>query len=101
MAWKVFLIGLGVGMGLALGDTPEPDKNPDEKPKVIDLDFTGDDVTWISASRIAADRGAPGRWLYWTLGAGAVAAGGIGWYLIRDGREPAAIRNEQIFTDER
>ena len=76
-------------MGLALGDAPKPDKPPRAKPKVIDLDFTEDsedDEDWTPAPKSDA-AGPRRRWLYWTLGAGAVAAGGVGWYLFQD--EPA------------
>jgi hypothetical protein len=101
MAWKTSLIALGVGMGLALGDAPKPAKPPRAKPKIIDLDFTQDDEDWTAAPKSAEDNASPGRWIYWTLGAGVVAAGGVGWYLYQDQQEPTVTRNEQIFTDER
>lgn len=101
MVRKTVLAALCLGLGLAHGDALKADPPSRPKPKVIDLDFTGDDETWTSDAKISPDRDAPGRWLYWTLGAGAVAAGGLGWYVFRDEREPAIIRNEQIFTDAR
>ena len=100
MVCRTSLIAWAVGMGLAFGDAPKPDKPLRAKPKVIDLDFTDDDEAWTPAPKRTA-AASPRRWLYWTLGAGAVAAGGAGWYLLHGEREPAATRNELIFTDER
>ena len=95
------MIAWGVGMGLAFGDAPKPASPPRAKPKVIDLDFTDDDEEWTPAPGRMSASTSRGRWLYWTLGAGAAAAGGIGWYLFREEREPTVTRNERIFTDER
>jgi hypothetical protein len=101
MASKTFFIAFCVGMGLALGDVPEQSMPPGAKPKVIDLDFTGDDETWTAASNGAERRKTPGPWIYWTIGAGVAAAGGVGWYLFQDRQEATVTRNEQVFTDER
>lgn len=101
MASKNFLIAVCLGMGLAAGDHPKQGKPPRAKPAVIDLDFTGEDEAWTAAPRSAEGRKSTGRWLYWTLGAGAAAAGGVGWYLFQDRQEPTVTRNELVFTDER
>jgi hypothetical protein len=108
MIWKTAWAAFGVGMGLVFGDAPKPDKSPHAKPKVIDLDFSEDNGDWMGPPMERDGHAAPHgghaashRWLYWTLGAGAAAAGGVGWYLFRDAKEPAAARNEQVFTDER
>lgn len=94
-------MALCVGMGTALGDDPKPDKPPRAKPKVIDLDFTNDGEIWTAAPGRRDKRESDSRWIYWTVGAGLAAVGGVGWYLFQDQRDPSVTRNEQIFTDER
>jgi hypothetical protein len=101
MASKTFFIAFCVGMGLALGDAPKPNKPPRAKSKVIDLDFTEDGENWAAAPKSPDNRESGNRWIYWTLGAGVVAAGGVGWYIFQDQKEPTVTRDEQIFTDER
>lgn len=103
MVWKSSWIALGVGMGLALGDAPRPPAPQPAKPKIIDLDFTGDDEDRAAGPGSAPDSESPRRWIGWTLGAGAAAAvaGGIGWYLFQERQEPETVRNESVFTDER
>lgn len=101
MASKTFFIAYCVGICLALGDAPKPNMPPRAESKVIDLDFTDDGENWAAESESGHDRKSDGRWIYWTLGAGVVAAGGVGWYIFQDQREPKVTRNEQVFTDER
>lgn len=100
MASKTFFIAFCVGMGLALGDVPKPNKTTRAKPKVIDLDFTDDGEKWASAPK-TYERESNSGWIYWTVGAGLAAAGGVGWYLFQDRQDPTVTRNEQVFTDER
>ena len=101
MASKTFFIAYCLGMGLALGNAPKPDKPPHVKSKVIDLDFTDDGENWDAAPGSGHGRESDRRWIYWPLGAGVVAAGGVGWYIFQDQRDPTVTRNEQVFTDER
>ncbi len=104
MVWKTSLIAWAVGMVMAFGEAPKPDNAPRAKPKVIDLDFSvddEDDEDWTPGAKSAAGRTSKGRWIYWTLGAGAAAAGGLGWYIFREEQQPEIIRNERVFTDER
>jgi hypothetical protein len=44
---------------------------------------------------------ASNRWIYWTMGATAVAAGGLGWFWYHGTGEAKVTRSEQVFTDER
>ena len=101
MASKTFFIAFCVGMGPALGDVPKPNKPPRAKPKVIDLDFTNDGEIWAAAPKRLDKQESDSRWIYWSVGAGLVAAGGVGWYLFQERQDPTVTRNEQIFTDER
>lgn len=101
MVRKTALAALCVGMSFAFGDAPKPGAPQRAKPKVIDLDFTENDEDRTDSPKSREGHDSRGRWLYWTLGAGVVAAGGVGWYFYQDEREPQATRNEQIFTDAR
>jgi hypothetical protein len=105
MRTKAFLIVFGLCAGIAVGDAGKPaPRQARPKPKVIDLDFTDDDDDEAPAARQAAHvkSSSPARpWIYWTLGATAVAAGGVGWYLYDQKKAPVVTRSEQVFTDER
>lgn len=85
--------------------------------KVVDLDFTDDFPVRSPPPRKPRGTGVkvarplppapvvralpPSRaWMFWTLGLGAVAAGGAAVYLHMDAaKTPAPIRNDQVFTD--
>jgi hypothetical protein len=101
MVSKTYFIALCAGLGLALGDAPKPNKPQRAKPMVIDLDFTDDGEHWTAAPGTGAERESGSRWIYWAVGAGVAAAGGVGWYLFQDRQDPTVTRNEQVFTDER
>lgn len=101
MTSKTFIIAFCVGMGPALGDIPKPGKPPGAKPQVIDLDFTDDEEIRVSAPGRRDKQESDSRWIYWTLGAGLAAAGGVGWYIFQEQQDPTVTRNEQVFTDER
>ncbi len=104
LAYFILLGMLGTGASLASGGSASPSpKAAHPKPKVIDLDFSDDDddVPMRHAPPQVQSAATPGKWIYWTVGATAVA-GGVGWYLYRDQAKTTTVtRKEQIFTDER
>jgi hypothetical protein len=110
MRKTVFLIALAVGLAQATGDNGRPPNRPPRaaKPKAVDLDLTldfADEDYYPSAaphSASAPAKDASYAWVYWTVGAATVAAGGLGWYLHdRQDAKPGVTRSEQVFTDER
>ena len=108
MRAKAFLIALGVSLALSFGEAakpaPAPTHNPARaKPKVIDLDFTddSDEAPDVRAAQPSLTATGARPWIFWTLGASAVAAGGVTWYLLENRKEPEVTRSEQVFTDER
>ncbi|MEO7426258.1 MAG: hypothetical protein ABI036_13805 [Fibrobacteria bacterium] len=96
-----FAICVCLGAPLARDDSARaPAAKPRPKSKVVDLDFGEDESPAAIGS---SGEGASGTrpWVYWALGASAVAAG-ITWYWLED-RSPTAEteRKEQVFTDQR
>lgn len=79
------------------------------KPKVIDLDFSDDGAEEPVPARVPAKSPAAiapesHQWVYWTMGATALAAaaGGVGWYWHKEqAKTPTVTRSEQVFTDDR
>jgi hypothetical protein len=96
-----FAICLCLGAPLARDDSARaPVAKPRPKSKVVDLDF-GEDESPASIAPRSGAASQPRPWIYWALGASAVAAG-ITWYWLED-RSPTAEteRKEHIFTDQR
>jgi hypothetical protein len=110
MKTNVLLLALSLGANLVWAEAAKPAaKRP--KPKVIDLDFSDDEVP-PPAALPAAPAPVPARsarvhsdshpWVYWAMGVSVVAAGGVGWYLHeQQAKEPVVTRTDQVFTDER
>jgi hypothetical protein len=120
-----FLIALLIvprpGFCEATGLAAAKPSNP--RPRIVDLDFTEDEDMPEPRPKPAPIRPAPQappasahapapaaalaapaashRWIYWTMGATAVAAGGLGWFWYHGTGEAKVTRSEQVFTDER
>jgi hypothetical protein len=97
-----FVICVCLGSQLTRGDDARPREKPARpKAKIVDLDFSDDEDPASVGSSGGIGAGVSHPWIYWTLGASAVA-GGVTWYWL-EARSPATEtkRHEQVFTDQR
>lgn len=73
--------------------------------KAVDLDLNmdlEDEPLPAAPPRPAPEAGPSRAWMYWTAAGATLAAGGLGWYIHENqSKQPATIRNDQVFTDDR
>jgi hypothetical protein len=100
------LIALAMGAAQAGGMETRMRARSAPIKKAVDLDLNMDlaeDAPVPAAPAAPAPEAKASRaWMYWTAAGATLAAGGVGWYIHENmAKQPATIRNEQVFTDDR